>query len=754
MSKTVMLPQQTRAVSLRAESYDPDDNSIEVVFTTGAAVQRYSWGDGPYVESLDVTPKAVRLDRLNAGAPFLNTHSDWDLGDVLGSVVPGTARIMGGEGLARVRLSNDPAKAGIVGDIRDGIIRNVSVGYLIHEAVWTEAKDGASASCRVTDWEPIEISAVPIPADFNAQVRSAGDANARGERRTYAARVLTETPAAAIEGQQAGAGQEARDETAAARSAETTRVRGILATGRSLGLPGAMVDAAVDDGSTIEAFHARAIDWRGANPPTVIPTSGDAATTPSTPPAASAADSENRTMDPVTIAPAAVAAPAPAPAAAVDAASVRTAERTRIAEIRTTARKLGLPDTTVDEAIDAGVSIEAFRASAIEAVAARQADGQFRVSLPASDPAAHRSYAQPAEKLAPGTQASRAILALAACRGSKRDAADFVDKHYGISGTDVARALTTSIGSAGGFLVPDAMATEVIELLRPKSAVMALGPTIIPMPNGNFSMGRQTGGASASYVGETNNIAASQPSYGKMQLSAKKLAALVALSNDMIRFPSAAVDALVRKDMVAAIAQYTDFAFIRGSGSQFSPKGLRYLAADPVLGGNNVIHASATVSLATVTSDLGALELALANANIPMEQPGWIMSWRTRNFLYNLRDGLGNQVFAAEMARGELRGKPFRATTQVPNNLAAVDASNNATTDGSEITLADFSEVFIGEAYGLEFEVFPGGAYVDATGQLISGISTDETVMRALVQHDINMRQQSAVAVLDRVRWF
>ena len=172
MSETVMLPQHQLRAQLRAESFDETDSSIELVWSTGAAVLRYDW-DGPYLETLDMTPSAVRLDRMNAGASFLNTHQSWDLDDVLGRVSPGTAKVAGGQGTCRVKLSTDPAKAGIVGDIRAGIIGNVSVGYLVHAMERTEATDGKTASCLVTDWEPFEISAVPVPADFKAIVRGA-----------------------------------------------------------------------------------------------------------------------------------------------------------------------------------------------------------------------------------------------------------------------------------------------------------------------------------------------------------------------------------------------------------------------------------------------------------------------------------------------------------------------------------------------------------------------------------------------------
>lgn len=170
--QTISLPRGTRAAELRPESFNPDDNTIEVCWTTGATVQRYSWIDGPYLEELVVDEASVRLDRLNAGASFLNTHGTWDLDDVIGAVVPGSARIENGKGLARIQLSNAPADADIVQKIRDGIIRNISVGYVRLKIQKTETADGALPLWRVVDWEPTEISAVPVPADAGAQVRA------------------------------------------------------------------------------------------------------------------------------------------------------------------------------------------------------------------------------------------------------------------------------------------------------------------------------------------------------------------------------------------------------------------------------------------------------------------------------------------------------------------------------------------------------------------------------------------------------
>lgn len=175
----------TRRATIAPATFDPGANTIEVVFTTGATVRRRDW-DGDYDEELVVDPKTVRLDRLNAGAPFLNSHSSRDLDDVIGSVVPGSARIDKGRGVATIALSRRADAAGIIQDLRDGVVRNVSVGYQTHRVEKIEADDGSVPVWRVTDWEPFEISAVAIPADAGAQTRNLPRSNEMSEQDTIA----------------------------------------------------------------------------------------------------------------------------------------------------------------------------------------------------------------------------------------------------------------------------------------------------------------------------------------------------------------------------------------------------------------------------------------------------------------------------------------------------------------------------------------------------------------------------------------
>lgn len=172
-TEMVSLPPHVRSAAVRANSFNADANTIDIRFTTGADVLRSDWFDGTYIERLLCGPENVRLDRLNAGAAFLDTHNSWGLDAVIGSVVPGTARMSDGGGDCTMQLSKSARAADTVTDIRDGVIRNISVGYVIHAFTRTEPTDGSPALMIATDWEPVEISAVPVPADPGAQVRAA-----------------------------------------------------------------------------------------------------------------------------------------------------------------------------------------------------------------------------------------------------------------------------------------------------------------------------------------------------------------------------------------------------------------------------------------------------------------------------------------------------------------------------------------------------------------------------------------------------
>lgn len=155
-----------RAFAERA-AIDEAARTATLAFASELPYERY-WG----VEILDCTGPSMRLGRLQSGANLLCDHDTRDVVGVVESVQIGADRVC----RATVRFGKSARAEEVWQDVRDGIRRNVSVGYMIHKAVLVETVDGLD-TYRVTDWEPFEISLVSVPADASVGVgRSTGDA--------------------------------------------------------------------------------------------------------------------------------------------------------------------------------------------------------------------------------------------------------------------------------------------------------------------------------------------------------------------------------------------------------------------------------------------------------------------------------------------------------------------------------------------------------------------------------------------------
>jgi len=164
------LPIETREAPIA--SIDDNARTVEVVWTAGAPGERFDWYSGErFIEELVVTEKAVRLARLNAGAPVLDSHDRFGgLASMLAVVE--RAWIEKGEGRAIVRFpkaEDDENADRVFRKIKDGIIRSLSVGYRRIKIEVDKSKE--PKVWRVVDWEPFEISFVSVPFDIKAQVR-------------------------------------------------------------------------------------------------------------------------------------------------------------------------------------------------------------------------------------------------------------------------------------------------------------------------------------------------------------------------------------------------------------------------------------------------------------------------------------------------------------------------------------------------------------------------------------------------------
>jgi HK97 family phage major capsid protein len=97
------------------------------------------------------------------------------------------------------------------------------------------------------------------------------------------------------------------------------------------------------------------------------------------------------------------------------------------------------------------------------------------------------------------------------------------------------------------------------------------------------------------------------------------------------------------------------------------------------------------------------------------------------------------------MMRGTFWGWPYYTTTAIPINLSTL-----ARTSESEIYLIDMADAALGESLNLTVDASQEAAYTEG-GTLVSAFQNDQTVIRAISEHDLVMRRQESIAILQGV---
>lgn len=268
-TKTHETPVQQIRASVREGSINVEERTVELVWTTGARGHRWSWDVGSYMEELEVSEQAIRMDRLNNGAPLLNSHRDGDLGDVIGVVE--RAWLEWEVGHAIVRFSKREDADVIFQEVIDKILRKISVRYVVHRYQIIDDSEDKLPTYRAVDWEPLELSVVPIAFDDGATIRSAtGAAEYKGQRyptifETREAEQPAEQPAAVATTQEEtvmteeeirAAEEKVRTEATAAERTRATTIRQMAA---KVGLEDAAADM-IERGLTPAQASAELLD--------------------------------------------------------------------------------------------------------------------------------------------------------------------------------------------------------------------------------------------------------------------------------------------------------------------------------------------------------------------------------------------------------------------------------------------------------------------------------------------------------------
>lgn len=667
------------SLSLRAQDPAQADDGLLRLRLSVASDQPYlrnSWFEDPWVETLGLKSDEVDLTRLNDGAPVLANHDRYTaIGNTplagIGAVEK--AWVEGNRLMADLVISRREALADLRQDIADGLVRNVSIGYIINERVLVKANgEGQPDEYRVTSWTPFEVSPVDVPADASVGIGRAADGNPAPESLAPQYRVVSLPPAEGTH--QGDRTMTTANQTPAATptapaapteirvaptvdhvAAERERAREIRAMGRQFDASD-LADAAIDNGTGIDAFRAQILGRMK------------------------------------------------------DSGKLRPAESPEIGLSEREAKQYSFCRAMLAAADPLhAASIAPFEIECSRAAQDKRGDSR--------DKTREAALTIPVDVLARGMSVDSAMAAAVArnliARASSR-------------GHEVAyRDLLVGTASAGGNTVAtELLGSSFIDLLRNSMVLDRLGITWLRDLNGNIAIPSATGSATSYWVAENGAPTESQQTFGQVTLTPKTVGAFTDYSRRLLLQSSLDVEAFVRADLAAILGQAIQLAAINGSGASNEPLGLLNTSGiGSVAGGTN--------GGAPTYDHMVDLEAAVAIANADVGTMAYLTNAKVRGKLRKTQEfattnGKAVWTSGSERGVGEVLGYDAVVTNAVPSNLTKGTASGIC----SAIAYGNWADLMIGMWGGLDIMLDPYTGATSGTKRVIALQDVDVAVRR------------------------
>jgi HK97 family phage major capsid protein len=315
----------------------------------------------------------------------------------------------------------------------------------------------------------------------------------------------------------------------------------------------------------------------------------------------------------------------------------------------------------------------------------------------------------------------------------------------------VIQRATVIPGGAGvtGFaeeLVQINQANEAfIELLRPMSVLANFPGRPMSFDGaGSIKIPRQTVGSTGGWIGEGGAIKVDRLTLDSVELTPKKNANIIAVSNELLARSTPSAMAIIRDDILRGIATSIDTKFLSSDAASagVSPAGIQTYDGSST--------ASAGDTLDNITTDLKAAIAAMLTVNMPMARPIWLINPIRLNALKFIRDGLGAYAFKDEINQGTLAGYPYLTSTSVTDSVVMlVDAAQViiATELAPEISISQDATIHMSD--GPDADIGGGGSATPVQ----SMFQTDSTAVKAITRLDFAARYAECTQVITGVSW-
>ena len=254
----------------------------------------------------------------------------------------------------------------------------------------------------------------------------------------------------------------------------------------------------------------------------------------------------------------------------------------------------------------------------------------------------------------------------------------------------VAAGTTTDTNWAKPLVEYQNMASEFAELLRPQTIIGRI-PGLRRVPF-NIKVPRQTAGSAAQWVGEGAPKPVSALAFDQITLGHTKLAGIVVLTDELVRFSNPSAEALVRQDLIDTIVSTMDRDFIDPTNSGTTD-------VKPASITNGVTPVTATGTTADhVRADVKALMTKFVTANMSLAGAVWIMSEVQALGLAMMLNPLGQPEFGGLAVNGSSGGTFFGIPVVLSENVMENPGSGSPITgNGARIILAKANEIMLAD---------------------------------------------------------
>jgi HK97 family phage major capsid protein/HK97 family phage prohead protease len=223
---------------------------------------------------------------------------------------------------------------------------------------------------------------------------------------------------------------------------------------------------------------------------------------------------------------------------------------------------------------------------------------------------------------------------------------------------------TTDSVWAAPLVTFQVLASEFIELLRPATIIGRI-PNLRRVPF-NIQMPAATTGTSVNWVGEGAPKAVTSMSFTTVTLRWAKAAGIVILTDELVRFSNPAAEAVVRADLIAAMAQFLDRQFVDPAVAE-----IVNVSPASITNGVTAIVPSGTTE-AALRSDIARLMNAFMAANLTTAGGVWIMTQQQAMRLSLIVNALGQPSFPTITGTGgTFLGYPVIASENLPSSTGS-----------------------------------------------------------------------------------